>query len=85
MIPAGLGDRPEFFISKTGKSELAQDTVHHPVGGSGADAVTGACALAVQMIHNSLYQRELYMLGIGNVKLMTAGAVMQRNGLEGKD
>lgn len=66
-------------------SELAQYTVHHPVGGSGADAVTGACTFAVQMIHNSLYQRELYMLGIGNVKLMPSGAVMQGYWLEGEN
>ena len=73
------------FFSKPNKSELAQDSVHHPVGGCGADTVTGADALAVQMIHNSLYQRELYVLGVGDVKFMTALAVMQRNGLERKD
>ena len=69
-----------FFIS-----ELAKDTVHHPVGWSGADTVTGAYALAVKMIHNGLYQRELYMLGIGNVKLMTSLAVMQSYRLECED
>ena len=34
------------------------------------------------MIHYSLYKRELYMLGVGNVKLMTTLAVMQCDGLE---
>ena len=37
------------------------------------------------MIDHGLYKRELHVLGIGNVKLMTAIAVMQCNGLEGKD
>ena len=65
-------------------SELAQDAVHHPVGGCGAYAVAGAYRFAVQMIHYGLYQRELYMLGVGYLEFVASLAVMQGYGLEGE-
>ena len=82
--PWGL---PELFSISliNGCSELAQDAVHHPVGGGGTDAVAVALSLAVQMVNHSLYQRELYMFGVGNVKLVTSLTVMQGYGLECED
>ena len=63
-------------------SELTQYAVHHPVGRGGAYTVTGAYRLSVKMVNYSLNQRELYVFGIGYVKLMTTVTVMQGNGLE---
>ena len=81
-----MGFAGTFYISLINDcSELAQDAIHHPVGGGGTDAVATALSLAVQMVNHSLYQRELYVFGIGNVKLVPSFTVVQGYGLEGEN
>ena len=63
---------------------LAQDAVHDPVGGSGAESVTGTDALLAQMLHDVLDERLLHVLGIGDGELMVTRMVVELDGLVGE-
>ena len=79
-----MGFAGTVFMSGLVKSEFAQDTVHNPVGRCGADTVASTIGFAVKVVNHSLNQRKLYVLGVGDVKLMASLAVMQGYGLEGE-
>ena len=47
---------------------LSENAVHHPVDAGGTDAVGGADAALLQVLHYALYERQLDMLGVLDMK-----------------
>jgi len=68
---------------------LPQDAVHHPVDARGADAVHGAGAALLQVLHDVADEGELDVLGVLGQKLLPAANNLKTYGqwqlLEVKD
>ena len=73
-------DAPFFFLS----SNLSQDTIHYPIGGSGAEPIAGAQPLSAQVLHDVFDEWLLYVFWIGNGEFVMTRLVVQLDGLVGK-
>ena len=64
---------------------LPQDAVHDPVDAGGADAIHCADAALLQVFHDVLNERKLYVLGVLDVEFYTALLCLQYDGFVGED
>ena len=65
--------------------DLSQDAVHHPVGGGGTEAVAGAEATLLQVLHDVLDEGLLHVLGVGHGEHVVPSAVVELDGLIGEN
>ena len=67
------------------ESNLPQNPVHHPVDAGSANAVGGADTCLLQMLHNTLDEWQLDMLGVLDVELLTSLLIAQDDWLISED
>ena len=72
-------------VEQKTSSNLSKDAVHDPVDAGGTDAVGCADAALLQMFHDALDERQLNVLGILDMELLSSLLAHHDDGLVGED